>query len=800
MLLDAIKKGDTDYSCTIRIVDDTDGTPETGVVFNTAGIDLWYRRPGAAHSSITEATQTEGGAHTDGGFVHISDGCYRLDLPDAAVASGVDYVDVGGTVTGMVVIGGRIRLTDFDLDTANVTLAAATHTGAVIPTVTTLTGHTAQTGDSFALIGTAGAGLTDITINAASVDAIWDEVLTGGTHNVVNSAGRRLRQIDAAFEVHNGTAQAGAAGTITLDTGASATDDIYRGNRIVITEGTGAQEHGICISYNGTTKVATMAENWVITPDATSVFEVIPADADIETWQHNVVAASASGLPDVNVNEVGDTSQTAGDLAALIATVDTNVDSILVDTADMQPRVVAIETDTSTTLETHLTDIKGGTFSGATDSLEAIRDRGDAAWTTGAGGTPPQLLQSTTIATLATQTSFTLTAGSADDDAYNGAIAVVTDSATSTQKAVGTVSDYTGATRTVTLSADPAIFTMAVGDTIEIIAALGSAGTAPTVTQIRQEIDTNSTQLAAIVADTNELQTDDVPGLIATAQADLDIITGTDGATISSASETSMVDANWNEPIAGHLTAGTTGLSEALGGAAIVDTTITGTPTTTTFVLAAGSAVDDFYNDQTAYILSGTGIGQSRVVLDYDGTTKTVTIDEAFAVTPIATDRVVILIEHVHPITQIAHQIWDDDLSAHTTAGSAGKAVQDIETDTGTTLPATLATLATATALSTVDANVDAILVDTGTTLPATLAALNDLSITDVLTTQMTEAYAADGTAPTLAQCLFMIQQTIGEFSISGTTITAKQLDGTTTAATFTLDDASTPTSRTRAT
>jgi len=116
MLLDAITKGSTDYSCTIRIVDSTDGTPETGVVFNTAGIDLWYRRPGAAHTSITEATQTEGGAHSDGGFVHISDGNYRLDLPDAAVASGVDYVDVGGTVTGMVVIGGRIRLTDIDLD------------------------------------------------------------------------------------------------------------------------------------------------------------------------------------------------------------------------------------------------------------------------------------------------------------------------------------------------------------------------------------------------------------------------------------------------------------------------------------------------------------------------------------------------------------------------------------------------------------------------------------------------------------------------------------------------------------
>jgi len=40
---------------------------------------------------------------------------------------------------------------------------------------------------------------------------------------------------------------------------------------------------------------------------------------------------------------------------------------------------VATETKQDTNA-THLTDIKGGTFNGATDSLEAIRNRGDSAW------------------------------------------------------------------------------------------------------------------------------------------------------------------------------------------------------------------------------------------------------------------------------------------------------------------------------------------------------------------------------------------------------------------------------------
>jgi len=39
-----------------------------------------------------------------------------------------------------------------------------------------------------------------------------------------------------------------------------------------------------------------------------------------------------------------------------------------------------------TTIISHLTDIKGGTFDDTTDSLEAIRDRGDIAWATAGTG------------------------------------------------------------------------------------------------------------------------------------------------------------------------------------------------------------------------------------------------------------------------------------------------------------------------------------------------------------------------------------------------------------------------------
>lgn len=82
----------------------------------------------------------------------------------------------------------------------------------------------------------------------------------------------------------------------------------------------------------------------------------------------------------------------------------------------------------------------------------------------------------------------------------------------------------------------------------------------------------------------------------------------------------------------------------------------------------------------------------------------------------------------------------------------------------------------------------------------ASLDALNNVSVSDIWTTALTESYAADGATITGAQGLYEIVQSIGEMAISGTTITVKQRDGNTTAATYTLNDGTNPTSRTRAT
>ena len=66
-------------------------------------------------------------------------------------------------------------------------------------------------------------------------------------------------------------------------------------------------------------------------------------------------------------------------------------------------------------------------------------------------------------------------------------------------------------------------------------------------------------------------------------------------------------------------------------------------------------------------------------------------------------------------------------------------------------------------------------------------------------TTALAESYASDGSTGTPAQLRYMIQQATTEFAISGTSLTVKKVDGSTTAGVWTLDDASAPTSRTRA-
>jgi hypothetical protein len=112
-----IKKDSTDISVYFHLRNSTDGTSKTGLLYNSAGAVASYVRNRAARAAITLATlASASAAHSDGGFILVDDtntpGLYRLDLPDAAVATGVDSVVINIGFTGVFGESLNIELVD----------------------------------------------------------------------------------------------------------------------------------------------------------------------------------------------------------------------------------------------------------------------------------------------------------------------------------------------------------------------------------------------------------------------------------------------------------------------------------------------------------------------------------------------------------------------------------------------------------------------------------------------------------------------------------------------------------------
>ena len=294
-------------------------------------------------------------------------------------------------------------------------------------------------------------------------------------------------------------------------------------------------------------------------------------------------------------------------------------------------------------------------------------------------------------------------------------------------------------------------------------------------------------------------------------------------------------------------------------------TTIPGTIATVDTVVDGIKAVTDNLPDSGAL----SSLATASAVATVDGNVDAVLVDTGTTL-PATLSTLESKVDAVDAVADGIKAVTDNlpdsgALSSLATASALATVdtnVDSVLVDTGTTIPATLSTidgkvdtvdtvadaikavtdnlpdsgalssLATASALATVDGNVDAILVDTGTTLPATLSTIEGKvdtvdtvadSISSTLssgvtvasisdgaigadavadiwsTTALAESYASDGSTGTGAQLLYQIQQALTEFAISSTTLTVKKLDGSTTASTYTLDDASAPTSRTRA-
>jgi hypothetical protein len=112
--------------------------------------------------------------------------------------------------------------------------------------------------------------------------------------------------------VHAGTAQAGAAGSITLAAGAAAIDGYSAGCIVRTPGGTGGgggsgsqnNQARVVTSYAGATRVATVVPNWEVPPGATTTYEVHVADTalltygDLQGWRGAAPNALVAGRVD----------------------------------------------------------------------------------------------------------------------------------------------------------------------------------------------------------------------------------------------------------------------------------------------------------------------------------------------------------------------------------------------------------------------------------------------------------------------------------------------------------------------
>jgi hypothetical protein len=106
--------------------------------------------------------------------------------------------------------------------------------------------------------------------------------------------------------LRSGTAQAGGASTITLDSGASAKDGAYIGLYVQCSNDTPSNVQGQTrkiISYVGSTKVATVASAWGTNPSSSTTFDIlIPVSANAQAWLGKEIAdPTTNGVPEVDV-------------------------------------------------------------------------------------------------------------------------------------------------------------------------------------------------------------------------------------------------------------------------------------------------------------------------------------------------------------------------------------------------------------------------------------------------------------------------------------------------------------------
>jgi hypothetical protein len=159
---------------------------------------------------------------------------------------------------------------------------------------------------------------------AGIADAVWDEVLTGATHNVNRSAGKRLRQIADERIIAEGQTVSATTNTITLEP----IGTLCVGQTIVVTDqDTDEKQVRFILAFDTDTDTATVDTQWCDIPTAGDEYLLTTVrDPLVTRGDHPAGTVGAEidemylihGLKDGETLTVTPTSRTAGAIAQTI--------------------------------------------------------------------------------------------------------------------------------------------------------------------------------------------------------------------------------------------------------------------------------------------------------------------------------------------------------------------------------------------------------------------------------------------------------------------------------------------------
>ena len=375
-----VTAGATDQTIDIFLQDSSSATGGglTGLTNASSGLTCYFRKGATGTvTQLTLASQTVGGAHTDGGFVELDStnapGTYRLDLSDALVSA-------EGTLT--IYLHGATNLLQTPI---RVYVASATrgYTGTAVPAAAAdaagglvisdaggldvdtylgrITGNVALASSlpsNFSLLGINGSGhvsrvtLVDTTTTntdmvaaaptAASIaDAVLDESLSG--HNVAGSVGKAIRQVKEGTITIEASIDDTSATTTSFVTNLTESTTSYYSNKIMVfISGSLSGQARIITNYNGTTKAITLEEALTSAPADGDEFLILATHENSigEIQAGLATSASIAALNDLSSADVTAAVPTAAQIRTEIDSNSTQL-ALLVDGQGYQLTILA---------------------------------------------------------------------------------------------------------------------------------------------------------------------------------------------------------------------------------------------------------------------------------------------------------------------------------------------------------------------------------------------------------------------------------------------------------------------------